>query len=228
MTQDNAVVADHAPRAGRRLSRTAKLVDQRVSELQRQYLRPSGPTPYSRAALARLRRGLGKPLGSVPEILDLVVDPGGLPPISEEPMAEEVAAATALTLYALHQQSQRVRMHLRGQPFGRAVGSLRLLPSGQDNEGVVRRFQALGTSASLDELVHHARGLVTLLRAAERGFDYATFTDDLTRFQDPRQRDAARLAWGRDFYRVVAPADERPTDPSESADPVPTTPEEQS
>lgn len=198
---------------------TAALVSQRVSELQEGYVRigrpgsDGRPTPASRAALARLRRGLGKPLGAIPELLEYVVVPGDWPARGDEPTAKETAIYTALTLYALHQQSQPYPMHIPGRGFGTALGGLRYA-EGQENPGVVRRFQALGTASSLDELVQHARGLITLLRSADlrvkRGFDYGRFAHDLERFQSPAQADSVRLSWGRDFYRVThtaAPSD---------------------
>ena len=54
-----------------------------------------------------------------------------------------------------------------------------------------------------DELLHHARGLVQLLRVERQGFDYGIFADDLVRIQIPERRDDVRLRWGRAFYRVT-------------------------
>lgn len=183
---------------------TRDFVTRQVDRLQGEYLRPH-PTSWSRATLAQLRRGVGKPVGELLDLLPLVVNPDAPRPRGEEPTADEIAIYTALTLYAVHQQSQRTRMHVPRASFGTALGGLRYA-GGTENPGIVRRFQALGTASNLDELVYHARTLVTLLRSGDRGFDYGRFADDLVAFQDPRRRDFVRLAWGRDFYRVAAPS----------------------
>lgn len=183
-------------------SRVEAFVRRRLGPLQKQYTQQQ-PTSYSRAVLAQLRRGVGKPVGALPDLLEFVIDPEAPAPYGDEPTAAEVAAYTAITLYAVHQQSQPQPMHRPGLGFGAAVGSLRF-SGGEENEGVIRRFQALGTASGMEELVHHARGLVTLLRAADRGFDYGRFARDLYEYQHPYRVDLVRLAWGRDFYRVTA------------------------
>ncbi|NTW42086.1 MAG: type I-E CRISPR-associated protein Cse2/CasB, partial [Cellulomonadaceae bacterium] len=116
---------------------------------------------------------------------------------------DERAIATALGLYALHQQSQSAPMHLHGVGFGEAVGRIRFR-DGDEVRGVTRRFQSLGTAQTWEELVHHARGLVQLLRDRQQGFDYGRFADDLVQFQQPARQDQVRLRWGRAFYRVTA------------------------
>jgi len=179
----------------------ADFVGARITGIQEQYVRTQ-PTSRSRAVLAQLRRGLGKPVGELPELLEHVVDPQAHPSRGNGATPDEQAAYTAITLYALHQQSQRKRMHVHDRRFGQAVGRLRF-QDGAENQGVLRRFQALATASSVEELVHHARGLITLLRGAGLGFDYGRFAEDLARYQNPTQVDAVRLAWGRDFYRTT-------------------------
>ena len=160
------------------------------------------------AALARLRRGLGKPAGSVNDILQYTLaDEFVGNETGNEPTAAETAAHIALTLYALHQQSQGERMHQRGWGLGRAVRRLHPDEPGMPPNPVLRRFQALGTSDSLDELVHHARGMVQLLRAQQVPLDYGLLADQLVTWQHPRGATAVRLRWGREFYRAPAPDD---------------------
>lgn len=184
---------------------TRAFVARTVSRVQAGYVRRP-QDPRARAALAQLRRGLGRDVGEVPEILELTVNPGAPRPWGDEPTPDERAIHVAVTLYALHQQSQQKPMHVSGVGFGEALGRLRYA-GGSENAGVVRRFQALGTATDLGELVHHARSLVPLLRGAGQGFDYGAFAEDLTAYQDPRRVDRVRLRWGRDFYRVAPPAE---------------------
>jgi CRISPR system Cascade subunit CasB len=161
------------------------------------------------AALARLRRGLGKPAGSVNDILQYTVADEFIGHgAGDEPTAAENAAHIALTLYALHQQSQSERMHQRGWGLGRAVRRLHPDEPGVPPNPVLRRFQVLGTSDSLDELVHHARGMVQLLRAKQVPLDYGLLADQLVTWQRPAGASVVRLWWGREFYRTTTPDDD--------------------
>ncbi|KGM13638.1 type I-E CRISPR-associated protein Cse2/CasB [Cellulomonas bogoriensis] len=191
---------------------TRDFVTRQVGRIQAGYMRRP-QQPWARAALAQLRRGVGREVGAVPEILELTVNPGAPVSGSEAPTPEENAIHLALTLYAVHQQSQSSPMHVPGVSFGTAVGSIRFR-DGRENPGVVRRFQAMGTSVGLGEAAHHARTLVALLRSAGRGLDYGRFAEDLAAFQLPWRADGVRLQWGRDFYRV-SPAPSITTSPTE-------------
>ncbi|WP_110343649.1 type I-E CRISPR-associated protein Cse2/CasB [Prauserella flavalba] len=175
-------------------------VDKRVSDIQGAYLRNR---PGGVAALARLRRGLGRPPGSVLDILDFtyakefVGDPN-----SDEPTRAEAAAHLAMTLYAAHQQSQSQPMHKRGERLGR---SIRMLITEKDvtkyvEHSVAHRFAALGTADSLAELSHHLRGIVQLLRANGVPIDYGRLAVDLLHWQYPDRTASVKLRWGRDFH----------------------------
>lgn len=189
----------------RDLHTVGTVVDQRIRTLQEGVL---ANRSTSVAALARLRRGVGKPPGSVHDILQYTlaeefVRPGA----GDDPTVEETAAHICLTLWAVHQQSQRQRMHQRGHGLGRAVRRLHPEEPGSTPPPVVRRFQTLGTADSLDELVHHTRGMVQLLRAKAFPLDYGLLADELVWWQRPRGAAAVRLRWGREFYRAPASDD---------------------
>lgn len=179
-------------------------LESRISRLQSEYLAGS---PSARADLARLRRGLGKPAGSVPEIWDLTVGavPAKLSWDRDEPSRAEQAAHAALTLYALHQQSMSSRVHVPEVSFGTAVRNL-ARGGTQSEEAVTRRFMAVATAESIDELLTHVRGLVTQLKKVEPpirgGLDYARFADDMLALLTPGREHSVRLQWGRDFYRT--------------------------
>lgn len=193
------------------LGAVGTVVHQRLGAIQARVLRnqPSGV-----AALARLRRGVSKQPGDVQDILEYTLAPEFAEGANDDaPTAREIAAHISMTLYALHQQSQRLPMHRRGFGLGRSVRQL----NGPDADGqpgaVRRRFNALGTADSLDELVHHARGMVQLLRAKAIPLDYALLAEQLVWWQTtPGGPAAVRRAWGRDFYRT--PASNEPTTPA--------------
>ena len=184
----------------RELHTVGTVVHQRIQTLQAGVL---ANRSVAVAALARLRRGAGKPPGSVHDILQYTlaeefVRPGA----DDEPTFEEHAAHIAMTLWAVHQQSQRAGMHQRGHGLGRAVRRLHPEEPGATPGPVVRRFQTLGTADSRSELVHHTRGMVQLLRAKAIPLDYALLADELVWWQRPRGAAAVRLRWGREFYRT--------------------------
>lgn len=187
---------------------TQEFVSRQVATLQRELL-PPRQTAWARASLAELRRSLGHPLGSSTAVLELVINPTAPLGRSESETADERAIAAALGLYATHQQSQSTPMHVRGIRFGTAVGNLRFR-DGEEVRGVTRRFQAFGTAQSWEELLHHARGLVQLLRDTHQGLDYGLLAADLVDHQRPALQDAVRLRWGRAFYRVTADPTTRP------------------
>lgn len=192
---------DAAKTRRRRLGPVGAAIAPRLTALQEAYLAGS---PAARAQLAQLRRGLARAPGDVPEIWDLCV--GGLPAEltweRDEPTRAEAASHAALTLYATHQQAFTGRAHQSGASFGAAVARLR--DGSSRGDAVTRRFMAVATSQTADELLVHVRGLVTQLRAAQIGMDYAIFADDVAALLDPYRKSSTRLRWGRDYYRRVA------------------------
>ena len=90
-------------------------------------------------------------------------------------------------------------MHQPGQSIGTAA---RILSGRAPSEDATRRrFEALGTASTFEEVTHHARGVVSQLRAYGIPLDYGQFADQLVWLLRPATADRVRLAWGRDFYR---------------------------
>lgn len=182
-----------------------ELIQTRVTDLQQRYLRDHNAS--AAAQLAQLRQGVGRPPGSVPAIWDLTLADIPRQGRGDSPSASESAAHVALTLYAVHQQSQRLGMHKPGISLGAAVRDLVLARArangtlDPDRERAVRRrFDALLTSAGFDEAVQHLRGLVSQFRAEEVRLDYGRLAEDLERLGTSRGFDAVRRAWGRDYH----------------------------
>lgn len=187
--------------------------------------RPEGP---SGADLAALRRGLGRQPGSVPAMWPFYVciNPHG----DETP--EYVAEHAALTLYAVHQQSQARPMHRCGIGLGTAMLQLRHernRPSRNDESGapaasatneadtvredwtrigaVDRRFNAAATATDRTELVAHLRGLVTQLRGIAQPLDYDLLFADLRGWSDPHSVAVTRRQWGMQYFTRTRPTD---------------------
>ncbi len=167
-----------------------------------------------RATLAKLRRGIGKAPGSVPEIWNITMEamPEELVSDSDRPTYGEWAVHTALTLYAMHQQGKDIKsqcMNLEGATLGTSLK--KMIKDETDEIRVKRRFDAAATSEDLGEISHHMRGLIQLLKAQGIPLDYPALAEDLYRFQFPEVKDAVRLNWGRDFYRITRAKEENTT-----------------
>ena len=155
----------------------------------------------ARARLAILRRSAGYSPQSHPvawqAVLDLLDPP--LPDWEigrgDAPSPSESAAFSAITLFALHMQSQSMPMHVPGRSFGSAM---RVLRRNRDSASIKPRFDALLSARHDRSRLGHARSLVTLLRSEQIGFDYGQFTVDLRTLASSRHQ-GVLLRWGRDF-----------------------------
>lgn len=183
---------------------------------------PAHLSATQRAALASLRRGLGKPPGSVAEIWQFT-----LPDLEQDwrTAYRENAIHVALTHWAMHQQSKSLPMHREDRTFGQA---LRLLASSQatdrkkpEEAPAFRRMMALAASRNLTAITTHARGLIGQLRAAGFGFDYGAWAEDLFWIQVPGRAVDVQRRWGRDFYRLSDTAVDQTLDDSQT-NPEPT------
>lgn len=157
----------------------------------------------TRATLAELRRGIGKLPASLPKLWGITMDgmPAALVGKGGNPSRGEWACYLALTMFALHQQGKDTKKAWMSQPnhgLGQAVRSL--VGGDDDLARVKRRFDQVVTADSPQELAHHLRNLIQLLKGAEKPLDYPALARDLYVFQNPEQRDAVRLSWGRGFY----------------------------
>lgn len=178
-------------------------IDRKIRILVGGYLRDSST---SVSALARLRRNVGSRVGTDPSILQWTIAdlPQYMPSgdSGSEPTTREEAAHTALTLFAMHQQSIKdVSMHRLGVSFGYACGQL-VVAQPAKGKGIQRRFDALQTSVVWEETVRHSRGLIQLLRNSRIMFDYAAFAQDLISLRDEDRANGVRLRWGRDYFRA--------------------------
>lgn len=182
-----------------------KLTQQKVENLLAE-------SPWSRAMLAKLRRGVSRQLGEKPELYEILLGdvPEELYSKGDNPSYAEWAIYTALTLFALHQQGKEHPMSVGGNPenkhtgnsLGAAVGYL--VKKHRERElAIKRRFDAVATANEFTELAHHARGIIQLLRAGDITLDYPRFAEDLYWFQFDETRNRIRLRWGEDYYRIT-------------------------
>lgn len=165
-------------------------------------------SPWSKAMLAKLRRGIGKEPSETPEVWDVTLN--GLPEelIGFEGTGDfvaneaEMAIHVALTLYALHQQGTSSSANSYKRSFATSIRNL-IGPDKSNEDAIKRRFDAIITADSLLELSTHARGLVQLMKSSDRtSFNYPMFARDLYAFQYYEGSKNVRLRWGLDFYKL--------------------------
>lgn len=150
------------------------------------------PNP-DRAALAALRRGLGKPPGTAIEMYPYVE-----PWVGDERPDVVRAYYLVASLYALHPRSWRDE---KGDSnFGASLSRLKqaLARRGRSAEGVERRFVALLNSHA-DGLATHLRHAVALLRQEDVPVDWPRLVADVRAWEHPLrgvQRSWARVFWG--------------------------------
>lgn len=196
------MTSTRADRSYPELRTVGRFVDERVTNLQNRTLNPAFRDASATAALARLRRGVGKEPGELLDILEFTFSTDFVD--SDDPESAspaERAAHLAMTLFAAHQQSRGERMHRRGVGLGTALRSLHSGDPKSLPDPLIRRFRMLGTADSLPELSHHLRGVVQLLRAGAIPLDYGLLADQLVAWQR-FDRNTVQLNWGRQFYRT--------------------------
>lgn len=175
----------------------AGLVERRIRQIQGMSEHPR------RAALANLRRGVGRTPGELPELWGSFLQE--MPPEffnqNGNATAAEWAVYLALTLFALHQQSQEKSMWADGVGIGQAVRQLSNKQKEDPQEsGAFKRFSALITADNIEEVSHHLRGLIQLLRREGLPLDYPQLAFDLFELQFPGSAPRVKLRWGQDYF----------------------------
>lgn len=164
-----------------------------------EYLEGLAAGERSRAALAALRRGLGRPPGEAVEMHRYVVK--WLP--RDAPQWQEDAYYLVASLFASHpmswpSQPGEVGPTNLGASFARLLGN-------DGEESVERRFTAM-LNCRGEDLHVHLRHAVSLLKSRDVAVDWARLLRDLQQWHwedRPVQRTWARAFWG---YR--GPSDE--------------------
>ncbi|MEU9704026.1 type I-E CRISPR-associated protein Cse2/CasB [Streptomyces sp. NPDC047981] len=159
--------------------------------------------------LAVLRRGLGRPAGTVLEMFPFYTCPvDDFAARRGEVSAEQEAEHIALALYGLHQQSQNAPMHRDGIGLGRAMLELRRHDRTSD-EAVDSRFQQAFSATATAGLQLRLRGLITQLKDIKQPLDYDRLASDIHQWSRPDTRSRVRRRWGLDYYgwtqRTTAP-----------------------
>ncbi len=160
-----------------------------------------------RAALARLRRGIGHEPGEIPMLWGefLLELPEELRSRSSRPTRAEWAIYAALTLFAMHQQGKEETMHRKGIDLGRATA--RLVSDREDQERIWPRLNRVALACDMQELNYHLRQLIQILKSEDIPLDYVRLAEDLYDHQGEDTVNRVRLQWGRSFFAGVMNTD---------------------
>jgi CRISPR system Cascade subunit CasB len=151
-----------------------------------------------RAALARLRRGLGKEPGTVAEMHAVVLSrlPASLS------LREENWFYLVASLFAAH--PERGGEGNLGRSFAR-------LAAKRDSASIEKRFVAL-LDAHEDDLASHLRHAVSLLASDTVAVDWRQLLADLLRWDHPNR--IVQRSWARGFWATAPTAERVQTEPS--------------
>ncbi len=141
-----------------------------------------------RAALAHLRRGLGKPPGAAPEMFPYVV-----PWLPENPH-REAAYYLVASLFALHPASAAQ---------GNMGDHMAAARDGNNDQALERRFTAL-LSAHPDDLPNYLRQAVSYLKSKEVPVNWDQLFRDLQFWSHPEYGIQVRKRWATAFWRYRA------------------------
>lgn len=184
------------------------------TKINRLYRQKDAGVSAAIAELAQLRRGAGKVPTGYPHLMCMVLvlenedkeDKQAFPEQcrgkGDRPNDAEIAAYTALTLFALHQQSQNQPMHDAKVSFGRAVGKL----VGNTTSSMKKRFDSLLTAQTENARQHYLRSLITLLRSKSIAFNYGQFAVDYMYLQNPSTRKNVLYRWNSEFSYGLVPS----------------------
>lgn len=168
----------------------------------------------AKATLAELRRSAGRSFAGAEAVWPMLLEQIPEELLSENgvPTPTENAIFVALQLYALCQQGSR---RISGLPaeekpseanekiYRATIGeSLRAVRRADNEKGLDRRFNAMLTAQSFDELAYHLRQLIKLVKAAGvTAMDFPQLAEDLFWIQrDDAQQ--VKLRWATGYYRI--------------------------
>lgn len=163
-------------------------------------------SPSGKALLANIRSSINRPISESVDSLAFVFEnvPEEFLGIGENFTYQEKSIITAIQLYAMHQQaiSESVILKSNGEKWRNIGYSLSYLRNEGDSKAVERRFNAMVTSSTFDELSHHLRQMIKIMKSKSKGqikVDYAKLAEDLYFFLLGNQN-GIKLNWSRAFY----------------------------
>lgn len=161
-----------------------------------------------KAALANLRHSIGRPISDTIKVWPILFEamPESYLGRYIDQTYEEKAILTTLQLYALHQQGveKSVLGKYDEKGWNNIGESLKVLRMVEDPKAVDRRFNTMITSTDFEELSHHLRQMIQLLRSKHKGetVNYPKLANDLYWFLNNND-ESIRLSWAKAYYSPI-------------------------
>lgn len=159
-----------------------------------------------RANLANIRNSINRPLTESIDLLPLLFRylPEDFLSSDGKLSQEEKAIVTTIQLYALHQQAESDSVLLsddaeKWKNFGYSLSFLR---KGEDSLAADRRFNTMITSSTFEELSHHMRQMIKLLKSkTDAKVNYPKLSGDLYKFL-AGYGEEVKFSWASRYYFV--------------------------
>ena len=160
----------------------------------------------SRGNLANIRNSINRPLNNSTNLLQLLFRylPEDFLSTDGKLTNEEKAVVTTIQLYALHQQSKKDSMLLsdEDEKWKNLGYSLSFLRSEKNSVAVDRRFNTMITSSTFEELSHHMRQMIKLLKSkTDAKVNYTKLSGDLYKFLTGYGEEV-KFSWASRYYFV--------------------------
>lgn len=159
-----------------------------------------------RANLANIRNSINRPLTESIDLLPLLFRylPEDFLSSDGKLSLEEKAIVTTIQLYALHQQaeSDSVLLSKDAEKWKNFGYSLSFLRKGEDSLAADRRFSTMITSSTFEELSHHMRQMIKLLKSkTDAKVNYTKLSGDLYKFLTGYGEEV-KFSWASRYYFV--------------------------
>lgn len=169
-------------------------------------------TPSGKANLSKIRNSIGKPLSETIEIWPYIFEylPEDFLGSRNKESYEELAIISTLQLYSIHQQGScdSVIYYIdqseekKYRNIGSSFREIRDPKDKTSNTAIDRRFNIMITSDTFEELIHHLRHFIKILKSNSKRIkiDYSGLCLDLFYFLLGRE-EQIRLSWAREYYK---------------------------
>lgn len=177
---------------------TAKILYKLTSDLS---------SSSSKAQIANLRNSIGKPVSQTIDIWPIIFEYFPQEFLGKDKVLsfEEKAILNTLQLFALYQQGvseSAYKYNEESIPFANIGKSLSNLRTGDDIKAVDRRFNAMITSTTYEELIYHLRQMIKLLKSKLKTDVFINFpelTNDLYWYLRGYEENV-KLKWAKSYY----------------------------
>lgn len=167
----------------------------------------------NRAILAKLRNSIGKPISQNVDVFKFIFGklPESLLGRDDYISNSEKSILTTLQLYSIYRQGDtKYNSPVEKNKYKNIGNSLKQLRNDENNSSADRRFNAMITSETYEELIYHLRHLVKLLKSksSEAYIDFGKLSMDLYYFLEGYSEDI-KFNWSRDYYKIEFKGDDK-------------------